>query len=73
MEGKLLSNTNQNTSHMESQEQGTVIMLNFIFIASISLTVLGTFQYHEKWIKTMCISIKIRYKSINNLRKSLVN
>ena len=34
---------------------------------SISLTVLGALQYHKKCysIKTTSISIKIRYKSIN--------
>ena len=39
-----------------------MIIINFIYIASLSLTVLGALQYHEKYIKTSCIGIKIRYK-----------
>ena len=44
-----------------------IIIIISIYKASISLTVLGALQYHKKCysIKTTSISIKIRYKSIN--------
>ena len=46
-----------------------IIIIISIYKASISLTVLGTLQYHKKCysIKTTSISKKIRYKSINQV------
>ena len=39
------------------QELTTNYIINFIYIASFSLTVLGTLQYHEKCFKTIKKSI----------------
>ena len=46
-----------------------IIIIISVYKASISLTVLGTLQYHKKCysIKTTSISKKIRYKSINQV------
>ena len=44
-----------------------IIIIISVYKASISLIVLGTFQYHKKCysIKTTSVSKRIRYKSIN--------
>ena len=51
-----------------------IIIINFICIASISLTVPGALQCIKtlKHLTNTYISMKIKYKSIYELRKSLV-